>query len=77
MSEKRELDLEIIKSLYRFGGLMVFRVVRFNDVSFLAETHRYTLSHEVAIEELEKLKRNGMSAKIDEFIVNFDGAYSK
>lgn len=71
-----ELDVEMIRKLYAFGGLIVYRVSYFDAVLFSVETRRVTFSQEAAKAELERLKLAGFTAEIESFLVGFDGAFS-
>ena len=75
--ETPDLDIETLRRLYDFGGLLVYRVVYFDPVLFRVTNGRVTFSEEAAKAELEGLKRAGFMAGIESFMVKFDGAFSK
>lgn len=72
-----EPDMDMLRRLYDFGGLQVYRVAYFDPVLFKVTNGRVTFSEETAQTELEGLKRAGFTAGMESFIVKFDGAFSK
>ena len=72
-----ELDIEMMRRLYDFGGLLAYRVSYFDPVSFSVAHLPATFQESAATAQLERLKRDGFTAGMVEFLVKFDGAYSK
>lgn len=72
-----EPDMEVLRKLYDFGGLMVYRVAYFDPVMFKVTNGRVTFNEETAKEELEGLKRAGFTAGMESFMVHFDGAFKR
>ena len=72
-----EPDMEMLRRLYDFGGLLVYRVAYFDPALFKVTNGRVTFSEEAAKAELEGLKRAGFTAGMESFMVKFDGAFSK
>lgn len=72
-----EPDMDMLRRVYDFGGLLVYRVAYFDPVQFRVTNGRVTFSEEAAQEELEGLKRAGFTAGMEAFMVKFDGAFSK
>ena len=75
--ERPEPDMEVLRKLYDFGGLLVYRVAYFDPVMFRVANGRVTFSEETAQAELDGLKRAGFTAGMESFMVKFDGAFSK
>jgi hypothetical protein len=71
------LDLEKIKQLYEFGGLMVYEVLWFDTVMKRNMTHRRTFCSKTAEKELEHLGRLGRDTWMVSYMVQFDDAYLK
>ena len=72
-----EPDMDTLRRLYDFGGLLVYRVVYFDPMLFRVANGRVTFSEEAAQAELDGLKRAGFTAGMESFMVKFDGAFSK
>lgn len=72
-----EPDMDMLRRLYDFGGLLVYQVSYFDPLMFQVVKGRTTFSEEVAKAELEHLKRTGFTAGMEQFMVKFDGAFSK
>lgn len=71
-----EPDMDVLRRLYDFGGLLVYRVAYFDPALFKVTNVCVTFSEEAAKEELERLKRSGFTAGMESFMVKFDGAFS-
>lgn len=72
-----ELNIDVLRQLYEFGGLLVYRVVYFDPVLFKVTNVIDTFSEETAKAEIERLKSVGFTAGMESFLVKFDGAFSK
>lgn len=72
-----EPNIEILKNLYEFGGLLAYRVKYCDPIIFQVVHGRATFNEETAKNELDALKRAGFAAGIESFMVHFDGAFKK
>ena len=72
-----ELDMEIMRRLYDFGGLLAYRVSYFDPLRFEVVHMPATFHQPTAEAALEAKKRDGFTAGVAEFLVKFDGAFSK
>lgn len=72
-----EMDVDVMRSLYDFGGLLVYRVAYFDPILFKVTNVLVTFSEEAAQEKLDGLKRAGFTVGMESFMVKFDGAFSK
>ncbi len=72
-----QLNIDLLRKLYEFGGLLVYRVLYFDQIGFRASQVRCTFSESAADEEVAKLRRQGFQAKIETFMVHFDGAFAE
>lgn len=75
--EAPELNADVMRKLYEFGGLLMYCVEYFDPVLFKVMNRRFTFSEEAAQAELDWLKQAGFAAGMESFIVKFDGAFSK
>jgi hypothetical protein len=71
------LNLKTIQKLYDFGALMVYEVIRFDELTFKTIIEMRTFSEETAKEKYEYFKRAGFKVTIGSYFVKFDEAYSK
>lgn len=71
-----DLDVVMIKRLYKFGGLMAYRVTYFDPLQFKTVDMPTTFSEEVANEQLAEKKRYKFTAALEQFIIKFDGAFA-
>lgn len=76
-ADRPEPDMDMLRRLYDFGGLMVYRVVRFDPARFEIVKGKATFSEEAAQAEFDELTHAGFTATIESFIVKFNGAFSK
>lgn len=72
-----ELDFDVMRKLYDFGGLNVYRVTYFDPILFKVTSGYFTFNEETAQAEIDRLKRAGFTAGMESFIVKFDGAFAK
>jgi hypothetical protein len=72
-----EPDMDILKRLYDFGGMLVYQVSYFDPMLFQVIKGTPTFSEDMAKAELGRLQRDGFAAGITSFMVKFDGAFSK
>jgi hypothetical protein len=70
-------NIDMLRKLYDFGGLLVYRVLYFDQIGFRSLQVRCTFSEAAADEEAAMLRRNGFQAWIETFMVNFDGAFAE
>jgi hypothetical protein len=72
-----ELDEEVMRKLYAFGGLLAYRVSYFDPMRFEVAHLPMTFHKATAKAALAAKKRDGFTAGMAEFLVRFDGAYAK
>jgi hypothetical protein len=72
-----EPDMEVLRRLYYFGGLLVYRVAYFDPVVFKVVNGRVTLNEETAKAELARRTKAGFTAGMESFMVYFDGAFKR
>lgn len=75
--KKPELDVEIIKRLYEFGGLMAYKVQYASPLDLSIVTTCVTFNEDFAKSDLVRLHSVGIAAVLFSSIVKFDGAFSK
>ena len=73
--ELPELDIAVMRRLYAFGGLLVYRVTYFDPVLFQIKSGKATFSEESAKKEMDGLRRSGFNSTLESFMVKFDGAF--
>lgn len=65
----------MLKRLYAFGALMVYRVSYFDPVMFRTINLPQTFSEERAKETAESHRRSGFAVSVSWELVRFDGAF--
>jgi hypothetical protein len=74
---KAELDIELMKKLYEFGGLLAYKVIYFDSVVFKVVTHCITFDESYAKNQQEMLQLAGHTVGREELMVKFDNAFLK
>lgn len=72
---KRELDIEVIRSLYEFGALKVYKVTFFDRLLFKIVDYCLTFDSDYAEGQYSYLKSIKYDARIETFYVNFHEAF--
>jgi hypothetical protein len=72
-----EPDMEVLRKLYYFGGLLVYRAAYFDPGVFKVVNGRPTFNEETAKAELALRTKEGFTAGMESFMVYFDGAFLK
>ena len=73
-----ELDVELMKKLYEFGGLLSYKVMYFDTVSFsIRQAGEMTFNEDSAKALADSLIRNGFKVEIFSQMVHFNGAWNK
>lgn len=75
MNMKPQLNIEVIKSLYEFGGLYYYEVHRLDEIFFKTVVDLRTFNEQVAIDRVEWIKSQGGKAAYNTVLVKFDGAF--
>ena len=75
MNTDPQLDLEVIKRLYAFGGLYYYEVLRLDDLLFKTVVDLRTFNEQVAIDKVAWIKSQGGKAAYQAVLVKFDGAF--
>jgi hypothetical protein len=70
------LDLDLMKKLYEFGGLLAFRVQWFDPLTWETKTKPMTFNEQVAKDLVAHLIAEGFKAAYFQEIVKFDGAFA-
>ena len=71
-----DLDVAMMKRLYKFGGLTAYRVTYFDPLQFKTVDMPATFSEELANEQLAEKKRWKFTAGMAQFIIKFNGAFA-
>jgi hypothetical protein len=74
---KAELDLDVIKGLYEFGGLIAYKVIYFDPVIFKVVESCVTFDEKHAKETMKSLQDRGFTTGMDNFLVKFNNAFAK
>lgn len=74
---KHELDVEVMRRLYEFGGLQVYTVTWFDPLTFATEVVVVTFSEEFARARYASIKDTGAIVRLDIVTVKFNGAFAK
>lgn len=72
-----EIDkMSSLSNLYDFGGLYVYIVYIFDEISFSKKQLMNTFNKDAAIDEVDRIKKLGGKAIFEQFLVKFDGAFA-
>lgn len=75
MHMKPQLDFEVIKNLYEFGGLYYYEVYVLDELFFKTVIDLRTFNEQAAIDKVEWIKSQGGKAAYQAVLVKFDGAF--
>jgi hypothetical protein len=70
-------NIDALRKLYDLGSMPVYRVLYFDQIGFRASPVRCTFSESAADEEVAKLRKQGFQARVETFMVHFDGAFAE
>lgn len=71
-----QLDIDVMRKLYEFGGLLSYHVTYFDPVIFQTIETQPTFDEKVAKVTLQQCKEYGRPAKLVEKLIKFDGAFA-
>ena len=72
------LNVDVMKKLYEFGGLIAYQVKYFDVISFSVKQYGdMTFCEEKARKICEGFARSGVKAEIFRHMVQFDGAFAE
>ena len=73
-----ELDVDVMKKLYDFGGLLAYHIMYLDTVTFtLKQWGEMTFNEERAKSICDGLVRNGFKVELFRQMVHFDGKWAK
>ena len=73
-----ELNVELMKKLYEFGGLFAYQVMYLDTITFtIKQSDTMTFSEEKAKKICDGLTRNGIKAEVFRHLIHFDGAWNE
>lgn len=72
-----ELDLEVIQNLYRFGGLLAYKVVAFSPSTLTTNVELMTFNEDAAKERKSYFDSINVPCGIQEVMIQFDGSFAK